>query len=89
MNELRTNPILKSNTHGGWHFTSMAKDLPRKLTDSYTEETYANKWVMDNLEENIKNNKDFLGRDFTYKVDESKWPLWLKDNKDKYKHLCR
>lgn len=75
----------------GWHFTSMGgiELVRRKLNDSYTEETYNNDWVKLHLEDNIVNNKDFLGRSFTYKTDESEWPQYLKDNRDKYVHLLK
>ena len=86
LNHLR-NGFKKTDYEAGWHFTSLKDNLRQKLTDSYTEETYATKSVLDNLEENIKNNKDFLGRNFTYKVDESEWPTYLKENREKYKHL--
>lgn len=88
LNDLR-NDLPKSEMYGGWHFTSLKDGLKRKLTDSYTEESYANKSVMDNLDENIKNNRDFLGRDFEFKIDESEWPNYLKQNKDKYIDLCK
>jgi len=73
----------------GWHFTSMHNQLAKKLKDSYTKETYANDIVMAKLEENIKSNRDFLGRDFTYQVDESEWPEYLKNNREKYQHLLK
>jgi len=73
----------------GWHFTSLKDGLERKLTDSYTKETYASDAVMANLKDNIENNRDFLGRGFTYKVDESEWPQYLKDNREKYLHLLK
>lgn len=86
----------QSNYHtlipkGGWHFTSMGghEKVKQKLTDSYTADSYAPPAVLNNLEDNIKNNKDFLGRDFIYKIDESQWPDYLKKNKDKYKHLLK
>lgn len=88
LNHLRTN-AWKTNFDSGWHFTSMRDQLVQKLTDSYTEETYANRHVLENLEGNIERNKDFLGRDFTYQLDESDWPQYLKDNKEKYVHLCK
>lgn len=84
-NEYRCAPYF----YDGWHFTSMAPYLRQKLEDSYTEESYATKQVLDSLEENIKNNRDFLGRDFTYKVDEWEWPQWLKDNRLNYKHMLK
>lgn len=90
LNHLRTNAY-KTETIFGWHFTSMGgeKELRRKLTDSYTNQSYATSEVLDNLERNIKENKDFLGRDFKYKIDESEWPQYLRDNREKYKHLLR
>jgi len=89
LNHLRTNAI-KTLDEWGWHFTSMGgpEALKKKLQDSYTKESYATKEVIDNLEQNIKNNKDFLGRDFTYRIDESEWPEYLKKNKKKYRKLC-
>ena len=88
LNYLRTNAE-KTENYCGWHFTSLKDGLRRKLTNSYTKETYANDWVMDNLDKNILENKAFLGRNFTYKVDESEWPDYLKDNREKYAHLLQ
>jgi hypothetical protein len=42
---------------------------------------------LNNLEDNIKEGRDFLGRDFKYKIDESELPKYLIDNKEKYQHL--
>ena len=89
LNHERTNKFHYSPFYAGWHFTSMANSLEQKLKDSYTEEDYASPQVMNNLKANIENNKDFLGRDFTYIVDEDCWPQYLKDNKQKYIHLCK
>lgn len=90
LNHLRTNAP-RSDRYGGWHFTSMggAENLKKKLTDSYTQESYATPTVLENVAYNIDNNRDFLGRDFTYQIDELQWPQYLKDNKEKYAHLCR
>lgn len=91
LNHIRSTEHIKVAKEVGWHFTSIGgyDKLKEKLTDSYTEETYANKQVLNNLEKNIKENKDFLGRDFVYKKDELDWPKYLVDNKEKYKHLLR
>jgi hypothetical protein len=90
LNHLRSKDHLKQNlSPDGWHFTSLHDQMRRKLEDSYTKETYANDWVMSHLDENIKQNKDFLGRSFTYKTDESDWPQYLKDNRHLYKHLLK
>lgn len=87
LNHLRSNTTTTRDF--GWHFTSLKDSLRKKLTDSYTEDSYASPQVMANLETNIDNNRDFLGRAFTYTVDESQWPEYLKDTRDKYKHLCK
>lgn len=88
LNHLRSRDYFRATEPElGWHFTSMAKDLERKLTDSYTSDSYASPEIMSNLQENIKNNKDFIGRNLTFKTDESDWPTYLKDNREKYGHL--
>ena len=89
LNHLRSDSYKGSVWHGGWHFTSLKDGLRRKLQDSYTQESYATEAVMSNLDKNIAENKDFLGRDFKYTVDESEWPQFLKDNRVLYKHLCK
>ena len=91
LNELRNNVEIRTKNEYGWHFTSMGgyDKVKEKLMDSYTDESYATEEVLNNLEENIKNNKDFLGRDFKYRLDEEDWPTWLKENKEQYKYLCR
>ncbi len=90
LNHMRTN-LPKTEEYRGWHFTSMGghKAVERKLTDSYTEDSYANEVVMENLEHNIVSNKDFLGRNFTYKTDESQWPVYLKEHREEYNHLIK
>lgn len=89
LNHLRQGAI-RTKDYYGWHFTSMGGEeaLRRKLEDSYTQETYATPHVIQNIGYNIANNKDFLGRDFTYKKDETGWPKYLKENKQDYKALC-
>lgn len=90
LNHQRTTPV-RSIYDYGWHFTSIGgyPEVRRKLLDSYTEETYANAQVMNNLEENIEEGRDFLGRNFTYKIDESDLPKYIKDNKQRYAHLFK
>lgn len=89
LNHLRTDDGDRILIEGGFHFTSMVKSLKQKLKDSYTDEDYATDEILDSLDENIKNDKDFLGRDFKYTKDESSWPQYLKDNREKYKHLMK
>lgn len=87
LNHLRQQSV-RTQTDWGWHFTSLKDNLRKKLEDSYTNETYANELVLQNLEKNIETAKDFLGRDFVYKKDESEWPEYLKQHKKKYSQLC-
>lgn len=90
LNHLRSSKSLYwAREYLGWHFTSLKDSVRQKLLDSYTKETYANDWVMSHLDENVAQNKDFLGRNFTYSIDEVEWPQYLKDNREKYKHLLR
>ena len=91
LNHLRSNTDFRTKQDYGWHFTSQGgyENVKKKLTDSDTEESYANQYVLDNLYNNINGIHDFLGRDFSYIQDESEWPRYLKDNKSKYVHLLR
>lgn len=88
LNHLRTNAP-KTKGDYGWHFTSMGglDEVRRKLNDSYTQASYNTAWVQENLEDNYSRRKDYLGRAFEFKIDESEWPEYLKENKDKYKRL--
>lgn len=88
LNHLRTNAI-RTKHYNGWHFTSMKDQLPRKLTDSYTQESYATPLVLENLAYNIEHNRDFLGRDFTYELNETAWPPYLKQHRAQYEQLLR
>lgn len=90
LNHLRVNSKKTNGTYG-WHFTSMGgyEKVKKKLSDSYTRESYWTPHVELMLEDNIYLNMDFLGRDFEYKIDESGLPQYLLDYKDKYKHLWK
>ena len=90
LNHLRSNTKW-TDDYLGWHFTSMGgyENVKKKLTDSYTSDSYASQQVISNLESNINANKDFLARDFNYTKDISEWPPYLKDNRLKYLHLLK
>mgnify|MGYP001587210217 CR=1 FL=1 len=88
LNELRSHKHTKTQIEWGWHFTSLAPYLKQKLQDSYTEETYATEQILSNLSRNIQENKDFLGRDFIYRIDERQWPQYLQEHKKEYSQLC-
>jgi beta-1,4-mannosyl-glycoprotein beta-1,4-N-acetylglucosaminyltransferase len=90
LNELRTN-AKKTLGKYGWHFTSMGgyEEVKRKLSDSYTRESYWTENVEVSLKDNIEQRKDFLGRGFNYVLYEDALPQYLKDNKQKWIHLFR
>lgn len=90
LNHLRTDSH-RTDGYGGWHFTSMGgyEALRKKLTDSYTQESYASSEILAQLEYNMASNRDFLGRPFTYMLDESEWPSFLKETRERYQHLIK
>ncbi len=92
LNHLRSDTSLYSKSDPlGWHFTSMGgvEAVRQKLNDSYTPESYNTFEVQQLLPERIRNGQDYLGRDFIFTLDESKWPEYLKKNRAKYEHLCK
>lgn len=92
LNHVRSDKSLYSNgDYIGWHFTSMGglEEVRRKLNDSYTTESYNTYEVQQNLPRRIKENKDYIGRNFTFTLDEANHPLYLKKNKEKFKYLYK
>lgn len=91
LNHLRTDISLRGETYAGWHFTSMGgfKEVQRKLNDSYTTESYNTYEVQGFLTKRMNEGTDYLGRDFTFKVDTSNWPEYLKKHTHTYKHLMK
>lgn len=91
LNHLRSDTSLNSKgPELGWHFTSMGgiEEVRRKLNDSYTPESYNTYEVQQKLPERMKERKDYLGRDFTFTVDESEWPQYLKDHRKDFERMC-
>lgn len=76
----------------GWHFTNMygnnAEKIKEKL-NSYSHQEFNHPDVTDHIDEQIKNNKDFIGRDFTFTIDETGLPDYVLQNKAKYAHLWK
>lgn len=92
LNHLRSDKKLYTKGKSlGWHFTNMGglDEVRRKLDDSYTAESYNTPQVQELLRSRLKEGKDYLGRDFTFTLDESRWPAYLKKNRDKFKSLCK
>lgn len=90
LNHVRSDTSLYSKANPiGWHFTSMGglEEVKRKLNDSYTKESYNTDEVQRLLPYRIAQRTDYLGREFTFTLDESDWPQYLKEHKKDYKHL--
>lgn len=90
-NHYRSDTSLRTYNYHGWHFTSMGglKEVRRKLNDSYTPESYNTAQVQQLLPQRHEQGIDYLGRNFTFKTDTTHWPDYLKNHRDKYKHLLK
>lgn len=91
LNHVRSDVSLRGSEISGWHFTSMGglEEVRRKLNDSYTKESYNTDDVQQRLSQRLENGEDYLGRYFTFKKDESEWPLYLKRNRHRYTRLIK
>lgn len=88
LNHIRSDQSLYSKgDYLGWHFTNMMNldGIRDKLNDSYTIDSYNTVDVQTRLAQRYADNTDYLGRDFTFTLDESHWPHYLQDNKEKFK----
>jgi len=77
--------------NGGWHFTFMGGHNQIKLKlEAYGHQEYNNDFIKNNIGDCLNHNKDVLGRNqFTFWVDESNLPTYIKNNKEKWKHLFK
>jgi beta-1,4-mannosyl-glycoprotein beta-1,4-N-acetylglucosaminyltransferase len=77
--------------NGGWHFTFMGGSDQIKLKlESYGHQEYNNESIKNKIEDNLKNNKDVLGRsNFSFWIDETDLPKYILENKEKYKKFFK
>ena len=92
INHIRT-PNRNSYTlvpNAGWHFTFQggAENIQLKI-ESYGHQEKNTRQVKSNISNNINNNLDIFGRDFTLMVDNDTLPNYIKNNKEQYKHLLK
>ena len=87
LNHLRNNGPNNSDLYWGWHFTSQGglEAVKKKLDDQYNESIFNGESAR-MLPERF-GKVDYIGRNFKFDIDESEWPQFLKDNREKYKHL--
>lgn len=90
LNHLRSRN-LRYLDDGGWHFTNMGgvDQIRKKLNASYTDESYNTPDVQLKLENRVYANKDYIGRNFRFWIDEKDLPKYILDNKEKYKKFFR
>lgn len=87
--------------NGGWHFTNMGgvEQIIKKL-EAYDHSNeilpILSQFEGYGIKERMEAGYDFLGRPlnyhgvpFKFEVDETRWPEYLKENKEKWKHLCK
>lgn len=90
LNHLRVHAP-KTPFDAGWHFTSMGgfAEVRRKLNDSYTPESYNTAEVQRLLPQRLEQGVDYLGRNFTFGIDDTEWPSYLKTHRAKYAKLLK
>ena len=83
--------------NGGWHFTNCLgyESIIHKL-ESYDHAENDTDDIKGKLKERIENGEDYIGRaydwlgkPFEFWEDEKDWPDYLKENKERYKRLCK
>jgi hypothetical protein len=88
LNQIR---LKATNTkkNGGSHFTNMGgyEAVKRKI-ETYDHQEINTEEIHAKLKERVENGQDFLGREITTWIDTKDWPLFLRENKGKYSHLC-
>lgn len=97
LNHMRSDKSLYSKGgYLGWHFTSQGglEEVRRKIESTYSADTIgvtpeAVTSFYGVLPERIKQGIDYIGRPFTFELNEQHWPKYLKQNKTKYQHLCK
>ena len=96
LNYYRANHINELD-NGGWHFTNMGgvEQILKKL-DAYDHQEFNNEHTKSQIKHRVENNIDYVGRrvdwlgnPFTFKVEDSNLPQFLKDNKQNYLHLFK
>jgi len=91
LNHERSRTDIRTEDYKGWHFTSMGgyDEVKRKLESSYTAESYYTPEVQAHLKERLGSGTDYMGRNFTFTLNEAEWPDYIKNNRAKYRHLLR
>ena len=92
LNEIRGDELLSVKTQKfGWHFSFMGgEDMVKRKLLSYSARDLVNNHILENISTNIKNNIDPFFRNHLIKMETDEYlPNYLKQNKEKYKHLFK
>lgn len=88
LNQIRLKAEPTTTVHG-YHFTNMGGyEAVKKKLETYDHQEFNNPEYLDKLKERVEKGEDFVGRDIKTWIDESDWPTFLKENREKYAHLC-
>ncbi|MFA6524253.1 MAG: hypothetical protein WC264_02675 [Candidatus Paceibacterota bacterium] len=76
--------------NGGWHFTNIGgiEKIKQKI-ESYGHQEFNTESIKLMLIKQIEQNKDFIGRNFKFWVDEKDLPKYIINNKEKYKKIFK
>lgn len=76
--------------NGGWHFTNQGgADRIKTKLESYGHQEFNNAEIKGSIEENMKGNKDFIGRRFRFWTSEKELPAYLIANRSRYEKLFK
>lgn len=84
----KTRHVYRNN--GGWHFTYQGgiEKIKTKL-ENFGHQEYNNDRIKNTIQHRLDSGMDVLGRPFACVIDEDSLPRYLKNNKEKYKHLFK
>ena len=76
--------------NAGWHFTFQGgESMIKQKIESYGHQEYNREDIKSDIKNKIKNNIDVFGRTFSLLIDNSDLPLFVLNNKEKYKHMLK
>ncbi len=92
INHLRTRYKTKYTyvPNGGWHFTYQGgPERVKTKIESYSYHEANTQEIKDKIRERMQKHKDVIGRHFSFSLDESGLPTYLKENRARYQALFR
>jgi beta-1,4-mannosyl-glycoprotein beta-1,4-N-acetylglucosaminyltransferase len=87
LNHLRTASKTKYTyiKNGGWHFTNQGgADQIRKKLESYGHQEFNNLEIKSQIEKRMEKNQDFIGRKFTFWLEDRDLPAYLIEHQQSY-----